>query len=392
MSDPATRNLRLLFPHAASIEFLAWMPIFFLFFEERIGFSGALLLEAIYYLVVVCLEVPSGYASDRLGRRGALLVSSFAMIASHVLFFFARDFAMLVVAQALLATGLAFCSGTDASLHYESLAATDRLDEQRARESKLSATRFLSATVAALSGGAVATFGFRFAYLLTAVVSVIGFAAVLGMRDVRTDGAGRRFVDVLRECVRRTRRSSALAWLALVSVAATICNHVPYELYQPFLEQGEALPSNHASLWLGLHVALVALVALPFARMSAALARGRLRLYLIVSLVISLVIVASMWLSRAPWVALLLVARSVPRALQDAPLRAEIAPRIGPQERATYFSLLSLAGRAGYALVLVAFALAGQDSDSLEATLLVATAVVAVIVALVALSATMARF
>lgn len=37
--------------------------------------SRVLRLEAIYYIAVVFLEVPSGYFSDRFGRRQTLLIA-----------------------------------------------------------------------------------------------------------------------------------------------------------------------------------------------------------------------------------------------------------------------------------------------------------------------------
>jgi MFS family permease len=37
--------------------------------------SRVLRLEAIYYIAVVILEVPSGYFSDRFGRRQTLLIA-----------------------------------------------------------------------------------------------------------------------------------------------------------------------------------------------------------------------------------------------------------------------------------------------------------------------------
>jgi len=45
------------------------LTIFFLFFKAHLEIKIVLLLEAIYYISVVLLEVPSGYFSDRIGRK-----------------------------------------------------------------------------------------------------------------------------------------------------------------------------------------------------------------------------------------------------------------------------------------------------------------------------------
>ncbi len=111
-----------------------WMPVFFLFFNEHVSLSEVLQLEAVYYAAVVALEVPSGYFSDKVGRRPTLIISSTALLAAYVLFFFGSTFIVFAAAQALLAMGIAFNSGTDASFHYDSLVALGREDEFDQRE------------------------------------------------------------------------------------------------------------------------------------------------------------------------------------------------------------------------------------------------------------------
>ena len=62
-----------------------------------------------------------------------------------------------------------------------------------------------------------------------------------------------------------------------------------------------------------------------------------------------------------PLVALLIIARSVPRGLMTAPLNAAVVPRVPRHERATYVSVQSLAGRLGFAgYLLTMAALTGQ--------------------------------
>ena len=63
------RNVRLYPWYAGVLGFWFWIPIFFLFFSAHLSLDKILLLESIYYASVVLLELPSGYFSDRVGRR-----------------------------------------------------------------------------------------------------------------------------------------------------------------------------------------------------------------------------------------------------------------------------------------------------------------------------------
>jgi hypothetical protein len=66
-------------------------------------------------------------------------------------------------------------------------------------------------------------------------------------------------------------------------------------------------------------------------------------------------VVGSMALTSTWIVAVLLLIRSIPRALMTAPINAAVAPLFEKEQRATYFSLQSLAGRLAFTLTLIIF-------------------------------------
>ena len=67
------RNLKLYPWYSMALESLFWAPVFILLFASKFSISEVLLLESVYYIAVVILEVPSGYVSDRMGRRPTLM-------------------------------------------------------------------------------------------------------------------------------------------------------------------------------------------------------------------------------------------------------------------------------------------------------------------------------
>lgn len=67
---------------------------------------------------------------------------------------------------------------------------------------------------------------------------------------------------------------------------------------------------------------------------------------------IQILIIAAMGFLLSPWVALLILLRSAPRALMTAPLNAAVVPRLERAHRATYLSVQSLAGRMSFSKTL----------------------------------------
>ncbi len=138
-----------------------------------------------------------------------------------------------------------------------------------------------------------------------------------------------------------------------------VLNHIPYMFYQPYMEKLLDLfsLSGGTPLATGVQTALTLVLASLVAQRSIVW-RNRLGTggVLLTSMTIQAVIIGVMAIAIHPLVALLIIARSVPRGLMSAPLNAAVVPRVPRQERATYLSIVSLAGRLGFALYLVVMA------------------------------------
>ena len=80
---------------------------------------GLLLLAG--QLAGFVLEVPSGYISDKIGHRKALVISHAFLIFSTVGFIMANNLTILILASVLLSGGFAFHSGTGNAFMHETL-------------------------------------------------------------------------------------------------------------------------------------------------------------------------------------------------------------------------------------------------------------------------------
>src|SRR5512138_937442 len=77
------------------------MAIITLFWKDRIGLSltQILLLQGILSIVMVVMEYPSGYISDRIGYRTALNIASLLGMAGWGLYTVATTFAHVMAAE-----------------------------------------------------------------------------------------------------------------------------------------------------------------------------------------------------------------------------------------------------------------------------------------------------
>lgn len=355
-------------------------PVFFLFFAERVPLHQILELSAIYYGTVVLLEVPSGYFSDRVGRRATLLVSSAGLAVAYAVFLSGQTFAWLAFAQMCLAVGYSFLSGTDAALHYDTLVSLERGEQFEGQQARWSRNAYLAASGGTLLGGAVAVADLRLAYALALVNALVMFGLVWAMREPTrhaVDWASHGFAAQLAACA-RLLRSPALAWILAYVILQLTIEHVPYEFQQPYVATvlGELPTRTHFTpLATGAITATVAFVgslaAARSLRLRAALGLGGALLLLAG---VSSGLIACMALLVHPLVVPLLALRSVQPAAANVLVNVAVAPRVPQAQRATYLSLHSLAGRLGYAGVLWSLSLlAGgrsiDDPAAMEAML-----------------------
>lgn len=106
------------------------MAVITLFWKDEIGLTltEILTLQVFFSLASVVMEYPSGYVSDRLGYRFALISACVFGLMGWGWYLAAETFWGVLLAELLLGVSYAFISGSDTALLFESLRAADRVD------------------------------------------------------------------------------------------------------------------------------------------------------------------------------------------------------------------------------------------------------------------------
>ncbi len=361
--------------YATLAEASFWVPVFFLYLAAYLPLDAVLLLEAAYFFSVVVIEVPSGWFSDRLGRRPTMLIGGFLSALSHGLMCAGPSLAVggsiesplfyvFGAALVLRAGGMAFRSGTDTALHYDALLACGLHREFAAREARASRRRFYGAAVAAFVGGGAALIDLRVPYFLSFFAAIGLLAVVFTMREPSAHAESRSRANLLRQvgaCAAQWK-CGALLLLFLYAAMMIVLNHVPYEYFQPYIETvlgegGKAVAAVPAVA--GVHVAVTFGIAGWVGARSIKL-RDRTSLCFVLFLATALqaALIGLMWMWVSVPVMVLLLLRSCPRALMTPPLNAAVTGAVPTHLRATYLSMQSLAGRLSFSGVLVLLTLA----------------------------------
>ena len=343
------RNLRLITLHELLVGTMPWLAVFVLFTRSRFDLEGAIQLSGIYYLAVVLFEVPSGWASDRLGRVVTLRLVGLAWIASSACWLIGDDnFAVIVAGQILLAVGFAALSGTDVTFHFDTLEALGRADEYAERQSWVASRGLVARALGVLLGGALGLVDLRLAFVASLALAALQFGVALRFTEPPSTTRADDLVRQVGACLRYLR-SVPLAWIFGYGIAMVVLEHVAFTLFQPWLTEtlGQTADDlGSTPLWVGMTLAVMALVGAVFAR-SAASFGGRFGIAtVLVGLgLLSAIIVSAMAIWQHAAILPLVALRSAQGAAAPILISAVVAPQVAQRHRATLLSLNSLAGR-----------------------------------------------
>lgn len=366
----ATKNVGLYpwFRFCQSLVF--WQAVWFLFFQSQLSAAEAILLYAVYDVATTAFEVPSGYMSDRLGRRLTLIASSVAGFCGMALLAFGGGFAVFAAAQILIGASAAFASGTDSALLYESLAAADRQAEIERQELRAWRFSFVALAISAVLGGALALTSDTLPFIASAAAFAGALAIALRFKEPahaeRTIAQG---AEILRlKSLKASVTEPVLVWLFVLSVLMYVFSHVPFVFGQPFILEAlqETGFQSDAPVVSGGVTATMMVVSV-VASLFAPRLRSTFGLFAILLLAFSMQIALCGMLAltnEAVAIALLFL-RMVPDSLSRPFIMARIQPMLRNESRATYLSLQSFCARLLFAATLAFSALSTADSGSM---------------------------
>lgn len=199
------RNLRLVMLESALTHGSVSVAIMTPFFKS-IGLNQAEIAatQAIFTIVVIFLNFPTGWLADRFSRKWANVLGDFGCAVSYLCYAHANSFLTVVACEAMLGFFLAFSQGVDFSLlkHFsEQLAKStnhgadnsDPADADarssrcqssfRRQSANLAIYQYLASILLCLLGGPIGAISFRLAIATNGLIYLLGGIASLFIHD-----------------------------------------------------------------------------------------------------------------------------------------------------------------------------------------------------------------
>lgn len=220
--------------------FVLWYTVEKLFMRS-IGFddAGIGMMVAVYSVIMLLTETPSGILADRWSRKGMLVIASLALAISSVVGGLSHGIAVYLISACFWGIFYALYSGMYDSIVYDLLFELkgDSALFQR-YYGRIKAWDSVALVSSSLLGGVIAgQFGMRAAYLWTVPLSLLSVVALLFFKEPKLHKA-QAAVSIkthVRSTFKAVMQKGQLLPVAAVSIIFTVLNAFIFEFSQLWL-------------------------------------------------------------------------------------------------------------------------------------------------------------
>jgi MFS family permease len=364
--------------------FLVVIPVVVPFFKSHgLSMQQIYWLQSIFAIATVALELPTGYAADLLGRKNSLVVASIFAGCGFTTLAQVSSFEGFVVFELLMAVSVAFFSGSDVALIYETLERLPHPPEAALRA--LGRRTFfaqIGETLASLLGGALVVVSLQLPAQVNALTGWVPLLVALSLYEPPSRRMSRtRHRDNLAHVARSLFAQGPLLRQVLLNlVVYSTATLVAVWAYQAYWHEIGVPLGRFGVLWAAYNL-LVAVTARFAHRFEGTLGFSGVVLTVGVLPVVGYGLMGT----TAGWIGVAAgLTFQVCRGLSQVVLRDALNARVPAEIRATANSVAALGMRLAFAFVgpVVGF---GMDSVGIASTLRILGGAYAVLLPLVCL-------
>lgn len=181
------KNVRLLSIFNFLIGFSLFAPLAIIYFSRVSGsFTLGASVFGITMLASAIFEVPTGIWSDRVGRKGTIILGSWARVLAFILYAIGLSYWWLVAGAIFEGLSRAFYSGNNDAFLHDTLADDGLEGEYGEHLGKTSSTEQLALGISAAIGSVIASFSFTYLMWLSVISQVIMLVVSYGFVEPKS--------------------------------------------------------------------------------------------------------------------------------------------------------------------------------------------------------------
>ncbi len=364
-----TTNLQKMYVIRAFRSGMFCMAIIALFFKQNgLSMQEIMLLQSLFAIAVILLEVPTGNFADYHGRKMSIIIGTFFSVAGYATYAVSGGFWGFFVGEMLLAVGCCFVSGADSAIIYENADVSNGQGGAIKAEGNGASVGMLSEAITSFIGGSFLSlvslrFPIYFDILLALAVLPVAFS--LEKETIKEQSRENKIWKIIKLLKFSLHDHKEIKWLIFYSAAVSSSTLTMFWLTPMFL-----VATNTPTFMFGVLMALFLMISawVSYHTYSVEEFLGRKK-SLVVLFIFPILGYALMGFCMNIWAIAFIPFFYVARGMNNPITKSYINGLISSEDRATILSAQSLMGRLPFVFI---GPLAGwvNDGYSLQAALL----------------------
>lgn len=180
MSKDISSNIFKLYVIKIAKWFMLTMPIVIPFYESNhLTGQDVFLLQAIYSVATLLLEIPSGYFADAWGRKNSMVIGTILGTLGFGVYCFSYGFWGFLLAEIVLGIGQSFISGSDSALLYDTLLEKKKEKDYLKYEGRITSFGNFAEAFAGVITGFIVLISIRHPYYFQTGIAFMAIPAAL---------------------------------------------------------------------------------------------------------------------------------------------------------------------------------------------------------------------
>ncbi len=193
-------------------------PVIVLFWQANgLSMTQIMLLQSIYSLGIVILELPTGAFADYFGKKKSLMIGSLLWTIGLIGYGFSHTFWQFAIGELMVGVGSAFISGADRAYIHELLKEIGREKEFMKVEGKARGVIQIAQAVGNLVGGLIGSISLGLTLIATGLSTFIGYLVGVSFPGIKKEPKKGRssYFQIIKESIVLVKKNNRLLWLTL---------------------------------------------------------------------------------------------------------------------------------------------------------------------------------
>ncbi len=212
------------------------VPIIVLFYQDHgLSMKEIFIIQSVASIIILGMEIPSGYFSDRIGRKLALLVGSITYLMGFGLYCISFDFWGFIWAEIFLALGISFFSGTDSAILYDTLLELKKEEKYKHFAGRMIMAGSFGEAIASICGGFLAVVSLRTPFYAQVLVALFIVFVVLALREptLHKPQNGKKMLEIFKYAL---FEHAEIRWLTITHAILMTSGITMFWFTQPYFK------------------------------------------------------------------------------------------------------------------------------------------------------------